>query len=205
MIDKSRDMIHKKSLAWRVFLSILVALDELSFLYYGCLFTRENLCGNKDRNFLNVTICSYRNLRSTLLILDFKKTNPSWKRGVENKRFLVAGADLNNSRIWCFIILIYWLWSLAESYLIYQNLAIVIISYLIYRWILAAKWVPIGMTHGSKHHLQRGGKKENNYFFMSSSIINHYLYSRWFEKLISINTSIIPIPSKTRRKSEYYL
>jgi len=44
--------------------------------------------GTKDRNFLNVTICSYRNLRSTLLILDFKKTNPSWKRDVENKRFL---------------------------------------------------------------------------------------------------------------------
>ena len=66
-------------------------------------------------------------------------------------------------RIWLSIIiaflliifLIYWFWSLAEDFDIYQNIAIFIVSLLIAGGILGASWAPWGIKHGKEFEKEK--------------------------------------------------
>ena len=48
------------------------------------------------------------------------------------------------------IFLIYWFWSLAEGYSLYQNIAIFIVSILIVGGVLGASWAPWGIKYSEK-------------------------------------------------------
>jgi amino acid transporter len=50
------------------------------------------------------------------------------------------------------VFLIYWFWELAEPFNIYQNLAILIVAFLIAGGLMAAMWAPWGMTHSPPNH-----------------------------------------------------
>jgi hypothetical protein len=139
-----------EGIGWRVSLSILVGVGWLVFLVLWLFFYAKNYVWEQ-----NVAIF----LMSLLLLTGilggpwaywaYKKQTPvekeMWKQKGFRWRFWVSIIV-----VLCVIIfLIYWFWTLAEPYDIYQNLAIFIVAFLIAGGLLAAMWAPWGMKHSS--------------------------------------------------------
>jgi hypothetical protein len=145
-----------EGLAWRISLSILVAVGWLVFLLIWLFFYANQYPWEKN---LAVILLS-------LLVLigivggpwaywAFKKQTPPEKTMWRQKGFqwrfwtsLLIGLALI-----CF--LIYWFWTYAAPYDVYQNFAIFIITLLIAAGLTAAMWVPWGMKYGPDQDQQK--------------------------------------------------
>jgi hypothetical protein len=138
-----------EGLAWRISLSILVAVGWLVFLLVWLFFYANQYPWEK-----NVAV-----LLLSLLILvgilgvpwaywAYTKQTPAEKNMWHQKGF--------QWRFWASLLLglgfilflIYWFWVYAAPYDIYQNIAIFIITLLIAAGLTAAMWVPWGMKYG---------------------------------------------------------
>ena len=141
-----------EGLAWGVSLSILVGVGWLVFLVLWLFFYARDYAWEK-----NVAIF----LMSLLLLIGivgvpwaywaFKKQTPvekeMWKQKGFQWRFwisIIVG-------LFAILFLIYWFWTLASPYDIYQNLAIFIVVLLIAGGLLAAMWAPWGMKYRPEH------------------------------------------------------
>lgn len=140
---------ESEGLAWRISLSILVAVGWLAFLLIWLLFYSSQYPWEK-----NVAVF----LLSLLVLVGIlgvpwaywafrKQTLPEkemWRQKGFQWRFF-ASILIGLSFI---LFLIYWFWALAEPYGFFQNLAIFIITLLIAGGLAAALWVPWGMKYG---------------------------------------------------------
>ena len=53
------------------------------------------------------------------------------------------------------IFLIYWFWYQAAPYSVYQNIAVLIVCFLIIAGVMGAAWAPWGIKHGHKFEQKR--------------------------------------------------
>lgn len=150
-----------EGLAWRVSLSILVGVGWLVFLILWLFFYAQNYAWER-----NVAI-----FLLSLLILGgvlggpwtywaYKKQTSTEKEMMKIKGF--------RWRIWvslvlmmgAFVFLIYWFWTVAVPYDVYQNLAIFIVTLLIIGGLLAAIWAPWGMRYDSSQRCKSDEQKK---------------------------------------------
>lgn len=140
-----------EGLAWRVSGSILVAVGWLVFLLVWLFFYAREFAWEK-----NVAIFLL-SLLVLVLILGVPWGYWAYKKQTTKEKDMWKQKGFR-WRFWVSIIvalafilfLIYWFWTYAEPYDIYQNLAIFIITLLIAGGLVAAMWVPWGMKYGSK-------------------------------------------------------
>ena len=140
-----------KGLGWRVSLSILVSIGWLVFLVLWLFFYAKQYPWEKNFAIFLLSIF--------LLVLIVGAPWAIWglrfRSPKEKELWSTTGFRW---RLWVscifilvvFLFLIYWFWSLAQPYDIYQNIAIFIVSIMIMGGILAALWAPWGIKHSHK-------------------------------------------------------
>lgn len=145
---EEKDITETKGFGWRVSLSILVGVAWLVFIIIWFFFYAGDLNWEK-----NVAIF----LLSLFLIVLI--LGAPWTFWAIKHRTLKEAEMWNTKgfrwRVWLsmslalllIIFLIYWFWFLAEPYDVYQNIAILIVSFLIIGGILGAAWAPWGIKY----------------------------------------------------------
>jgi magnesium-transporting ATPase (P-type) len=145
------EKLKTKGLGWRVSLSIIVAIGWLVFLivwfafYAGAYSWEKNLA-----IFLLSILVLIGVLGLPWAIWGMRQMDEEDKKMWKTKGF--------RGRVWVscilmlavFLFLVYWFWFYAETYNVYQNIAIFLVSLLIMGGILGAMWAPWGMKHGSE-------------------------------------------------------
>ena len=151
MTEKGGENRETKGMGWRVSLSIIVGVGWLVFLILWLFFYASAYSG-----YQNIAIF----LLSILLvvcILGAPWTIWGLKHQTEKEKDMWRTKGFK-WRVWVSaflvfilaIFLIYWFWFHAETYSLYQNAAIFIVSILIIGGVLGASWAPWGMKHGNK-------------------------------------------------------
>ena len=148
-----------KGLGWRVSLSILVGVGWLVFLVLWLFFYAKHYVWEKNFAIFLLSILVIvvilgipwavwgLRLRSARETLMWKTPGFRWRVWVSV--VLILGV---------FLFLIYWFWSLAEPYDVYQNIAIFIVSILVMGGILGAMWAPWGIKHGHEFSQEHQGE-----------------------------------------------
>jgi MFS family permease len=141
-----------KDMGWRVSLSIAAAVGWLIFLIVWLFFYAGQYSPYK-----NIAL-----ILASLLILGFILGVP-W--AIWGRRYMKPEDREQMSkpgfrwRTWAsgiialviFIGLIYWFFTYADAYTVYQNIAILIIALLLFGGIMGAMWAPWGMKYGRQH------------------------------------------------------
>lgn len=138
-----------KGLGWRVSLSIITSVGWLVFLILWLFFYASNFSWQK-----NVAIFLL-SLVVLCLILGVPWVVWGLRYRTENEKEMWKTKGFR-SRAWfsciLFVILIafliYWFWYQAEQWSLYQNIAIFIVTLLIFGGIMGATWAAWGMKHG---------------------------------------------------------
>lgn len=141
----------KKGLGWRVSLSIIVGVGWLIFLILWLFFYASDYSVYKNVSIVMISLL----IMAIILGIPWTFWGMKFRTKQEIEMWKTKGFKW---RVWMSIIivflliifLIYWFWSLAEDYDIYQNIAIFIVSILIAGGILGASWAPWGIKHGQK-------------------------------------------------------
>lgn len=146
-----------QGLGWRVSLSILVGVGWLVFLIIW-LFFYAGALHSVNKNFAIV-------LTSILVITLLLGIPWAWwglryRSEREKEMWKLKGFRL---RLWVSLILFFlvilflivWFYLYADSFTLYQNIAIFLVSLLIPGGILAAMWAPWGMKYGSQTAKQK--------------------------------------------------
>jgi hypothetical protein len=140
-----------EGLGWRVSLSIVVAVGWLIFLIAWLFFYASNY-----NPYRNVAI-----ILGSILLLAIILGTPwmiwgrRYMKDIDRDQWNTPGF---RARTWAsgilgFAILlglIYWFWTYANTYSIYQNIAIFIIALLLFGGIMGAMWASWGMKYGTR-------------------------------------------------------
>jgi len=141
----------KEGEGWRVSLSIIVGVGWLIFLILWLFFYASDYSVYKNVSIVMMSLL----IMAIILGVPWTFWGMKFRTKQEIKMWKTKGFKW---RIWLSIIivflliifLIYWFWSMAEDYDVYQNIAIFIVSLLIAGGILGASWAPWGIKHGQK-------------------------------------------------------
>jgi hypothetical protein len=158
MSEEANDMKKEmKGLGWRVSLTILVGVGWLVFLVLWLFFYATAYPWQKNLAIFLLSIL----VIVGILGLPWAAWGLRFRSPAEKAMWDIKGFRW---RVWVsvvlvlavFVFLIYWFWFLAESYNIYQNIAIFIVSFLVMGGLLGAMWAPWGIKHGHEvpheHH-----------------------------------------------------
>lgn len=140
-----------QGMGWKVSLSILGGVGWLVFLILWLFFYAGNYSWEKN---VAIFLLSFL-VMGCILGIPWMVWGLRHRTEHEKEMWRTKGFRW---RIWlsallAFVVimfLIYWFWYLAEPYTVYQNLAIIIVSFLIVGGIMGASWAPWGMKYGDR-------------------------------------------------------
>jgi membrane protease YdiL (CAAX protease family) len=142
---------EKEGLGWRVSLSIIVGIGWFVFLILWLFFYATDYTAYKNLAIILISVL----LLTIFLGIPWIFWGMKFQTKKEQEMWKTKGFKwrIGLSIIIAFVLiifLIYWFWSLAEGYILYQNIAIFIVSLLIIGGILGASWAPWGIKYGEK-------------------------------------------------------
>ena len=142
---------EKEGLGWRVSLSIIVGVGWLVFLIVWLFFYASDYTAYKNLAIVMISVL----LMIIILGIPWSIWGFRFQTKKEKEMWKTKGFKwrVGLSIIIAFVLiifLIYWFWSLAEGYSLYQNIAIFIVSILIVGGVLGASWAPWGIKYGEK-------------------------------------------------------
>jgi len=139
-----------KGLGWRVSLSILVGVGWLVFLIIWLFFYADPHWERDFAIFLLSILLIVGILGVPWAIWGLRFRGPKelelWKTTGFRWRLWVTCVLV----LAVFLFLIYWFWSPALQYSVYQNIAVFILSMLVMGGVLGALWAPWGIKHSHK-------------------------------------------------------
>ena len=150
MEDKPFDK-HKAGFRWGVSLSIIGGVGWLVFIIIWLAFYASAYPWEKNfAIFLLSLLVVGIVLGTPWSIWGMKqrtqKEKEMWKIKGFKWRVWFSGVFF----IAIFSFLIYWFWFLAVPYSIYQNIAVIIVAFLVLGGVMGAMWAPWGLKYGDK-------------------------------------------------------
>jgi hypothetical protein len=137
-----------KGLSWRVSLSIAAGVGWLVFLIIWLFFYAMNYSWEKNLAIIMLSIIVVGLILGGPWSIwwfrhQSKKEKEMWNTHGFRWRVWLSGIVF----IGVFVFLIYWFWYKAEELSLYQNIAIFIVTFLIFGGIMGALWAAWGMKH----------------------------------------------------------
>jgi hypothetical protein len=159
MSDEHKECCESKDVkgtGWRVSLSITMGVGWLVFLIIWLFFYATQYSAYQNVAIFLLSILAMIGLAGgPWLVWGLRQQTDKEKEMWKTKGF--------RWRVWlsCLLVLavvvflIYWFWYQAESWNLYQNIAMLIVSLLIAGGVMGAAWAPWGMRYGKKFEKEK--------------------------------------------------
>lgn len=166
MEEHEKEIMRTKGFGWRVSLSIVASVGWLVFLILWLFFYAGNYVWEQNIAIILMSIL----VMIVILGFPWMIWGMRHRKKIDLEMWETKGFKW---RVWIsgilafalMIFLIYWFWYLAEPYSVYQNIAVLIVSFLIIGGALGASWAPWGIKHGHKFEQ----KKPTSYYHKEKS------------------------------------